>query len=46
MLKEESEIRLSVAEGQAPTVVVKGEIDAMTAPRLRSLSGGGRQGCS
>jgi anti-sigma B factor antagonist len=36
MLQEENEVRLSLAEGQAPTVVVKGEIDAVTVPRLRS----------
>jgi anti-sigma B factor antagonist len=36
MLREESEVRLSLVEGQAPTVVVSGEADWATAPRLRS----------
>ena len=36
MRREESDVRLSLAEGRAPTVVVKGEIDWATAPRLRS----------
>ena len=36
MLREESEVRLSLAEGRAPTVVARGEIDWATAVRLRS----------
>jgi anti-anti-sigma factor len=34
--KDDNDVRLDLADGQAPTVVVKGEIDGSTAPRLRS----------
>jgi hypothetical protein len=41
MLREESEVRLSLAEGRAPTVVAKGEIELGDRAAAAILFGGG-----